>query len=205
MLLATESMYDRALERLGKFHQRRVCSRTSASTEQSYALEAVQKRRQHVDIRFSRPYNRSGRQQSPRFRQRSFRSRLERNITRNDNYRHAALADRRPNGVLEHEGHLHGIRNKLAVDTALTEEILRMRFLEVTATDLSGWDVGRYRQHGSAASLRVIKTIDKMKVSGPAGPRAHGEFSRQLSFTRRGEGGHLLVADVNPFDRLSGA
>jgi hypothetical protein len=80
-----------------------------------------------------------------------------------------------------------------------------MRFLEVAAADLSGWDVGSYRQHGSAASLCVIKSIDKMKVSGPAGPRTHGEFSGQLSFTRRGEGGHLLVADVNPFDRLSGA
>ncbi|MCY1303966.1 hypothetical protein D9M70_536980 [compost metagenome] len=62
---------------------------------------------------------------------RTFRRLLERDITRNDNHRHAALADGRTHGTVQHFGHLRRIGNQLDKMAAFAEEFLRMGFLKI--------------------------------------------------------------------------
>jgi hypothetical protein len=76
-------------------------------------------------------------------------------------------------------------------------------FLKVAAPDFARRDLSRYCQHRSAAAVRVEQTIDEVKVAGPARAGAYRKSARDLRLARSGEGGHFLVSDVDPLDRLS--
>ncbi len=88
---------------------------------------------------------------------------------------------------------------------AFAEQVLRMGLLEVTAADLRGRDLRGDRQHGDAAAMRVEQAVDQMQIAGAAGARAHRKAPGHLGFAGGGEGGDLLVADMDPFDGAAAA
>jgi hypothetical protein len=75
--------------------------------------------------------------------------------------------------------------------------------LKVAAPDFARRNLSRYCQHRSAAAVRVEQTIDEVKVAGPARASAYRKSARDLRLARSGEGGHFLVSNVDPLDRLS--
>ena len=63
VLLAAERVDDRALQRLGELHQRRVRAGAAAAAEQRDALGVVQQRGQRVELVVRRPDDGAWRQQ----------------------------------------------------------------------------------------------------------------------------------------------
>ena len=86
----------------------------------------------------------------------------------------------------------------LAEMTAVAEDPLRMRFLEVSAAQLTARDVRGDRQHRHAASLAVVQTVDQVQVPGPGTPCAHAQLAREVRFRAGRKGADLLVAHVYP-------
>ncbi len=205
MLLAAERMHDRALQRLGELHQFGMRAGTAAAAEQGHALGAIEQRRECSELRLGWPHHRLRRHQADSRRQRPFRRSLQLDIAGNDNHGDTALAGCGADRVFQHERHLRGIGDQLAIDAEFAEQVLRMRLLEIAAADFARWNVRGDCQHRRAAALRVIKTVDQMQIAGTAGAGTHRELARDLRLPRRREGRGLLMPDMHPVDRLAHA
>ncbi len=112
----------------------------------------------------------------------------------------AGLCDGGAHGDLKQARKLCGDADHLAVATALLEEILRMRLLEVSGADLLRWDVRGDGEHGDAAAVTVEEAVDEVQIAGAAASGADGELAGEVRFGSGGEGGDLLVTDVRPFE-----
>src|SRR5690625_7937484 len=55
-------------------------------------------------------------------------------------------------------------------------------------------------EHGHAGTLRVIQTIDQVKVPGPRGPRSYRKFASHRGFSRGRKGSCFLMPDVHPLN-----
>jgi hypothetical protein len=88
--------------------------------------------------------------------------------------------------------------------TALTEQLLGMGLLEVTAADLATGDVGGESQDRNTAAMGIVEAVDQMQIARSTASSAHGELPRQVGFGSRGKGGCLFVAGGNPLDIVSG-
>lgn len=55
-------------------------------------------------------------------------------------------------------------------------------------------------EDGCIASRRIVETVDQVHIAGAAASAAGGEFTRDLCFRTRGEGGRFFVPDVYPAD-----
>ena len=56
----------------------------------------------------------------------------------------------------------------LVVDRAILEDALGVGFLEVSATNLAGGDVGSNRQHRSVGAVGIVETVDEVGVARTA-------------------------------------
>src|SRR6202022_4414059 len=74
-----------------------------------------------------------------------------------------------------------------------------MRFLEISGSDLSGWNMRRDREHRSVAAMRIEKSVDKVKVAGDAAARAGREFPAELGLGAGCERAGFLVTHMDPF------
>jgi len=61
------------------------------------------------------------------------------------------------------------------------------------------------RQHGCAASVRVVQALGQVGVAGSAAAGADRQPAGELRLRRSGERCGLLVADMNPLNALSSA
>ncbi len=101
----------------------------------------------------------------------------EKHLTGNDDHGDPAPFECGAHRDLEDTGKLLGNAHQLAVDAALSEDLLRMGLLVILTANLFSGDVRGDREHGYAASLRVVQTVDEMKVARTAArgdrPRGH--------------------------------
>ena len=88
----------------------------------------------------------------------------------------------------------------LVVDRAILEDALGVGFLEVSATNLAGGDVGSNRQHRSVGAVGIVETVDEVGVARTARAGAHGQLTGHLGLGACGKGRGFLVAHVNPVD-----
>jgi hypothetical protein len=86
---------------------------------------------------------------------------------------------------------------------AFAEQVLRVRFLKITATDFGGRNLRGDGEHRRAAAMRIEQAVDEMQIAGTARPRADRKLAGDLRFARGGKGCDLLMPDVNPVDCLS--
>ena len=90
------------------------------------------------------------------------------------------------------------MRDHLAEVTAVGEEPFRMGFLEVSAAKLAARYMRGDRQHGNAASMTVIQTVDQVQVARSRTPRTDAQLACEVRFGAGGKGARLLVAHVYP-------
>ncbi len=95
------------------------------------------------------------------------------------------------------------IGNQFAIVAAFAEQILRVRFLKIAATDFGGRNLRGDGEYRRAAAMRIEQAVDEMQIAGTARPRTHRKLAGDLRFARGGKGGDLFMPDVNPVDRLS--
>jgi hypothetical protein len=91
------------------------------------------------------------------------------NVARDDDQRHAALADRLADRDLEGARHLVGARDELAVMAALVEERLGMRLLEVAAASDA--------EDRNTRAVAVEQAIDEVQIARTAAPGANCELT----------------------------
>src|SRR5215469_16568967 len=90
------------------------------------------------------------------------------------------------------------------VVTALREEVLRVSFLEVVASDFQARDVCGDGQDRNTTAIAVIESVDQMKISWAGATRTHSQLSRQMRFGARDKSGGLLMPHMNPAKVLAG-
>jgi len=88
---------------------------------------------------------------------------------------------------------------------ALREEMLRVGFLKVSAADFVTRNLSCNGKDGNTAAMTVIESVDQMKVSRTAAPRADGQLARQVGLGAGRECSRLFVAQMNPFELPSSA
>jgi hypothetical protein len=94
------------------------------------------------------------------------------------------------------------LRHQLNVVTAFLEQVLGMRSLEVIDPDLSARDVGGDRKHRYVVAVGVEQTADEVEVAGATAAGADRQLPSEVSLGASCEGGSLLMANVDPFDRF---
>jgi hypothetical protein len=119
---------------------------------------------------------------------------------RQGNHRNTALRDGGLHGNLQDTGHLLGMGHQFTVMTALGEEMLRVGFLEISASDFFAWNLRRNRQHWDATAMAVIESVYQVQVSRPATSGTHRQMPGQMSIRSRRERGGFLVSHGNPLD-----
>jgi hypothetical protein len=82
--------------------------------------------------------------------------------------------------------------------TALREEVLRVRLLDVVASNFAARDLCRNRENRDAAAMAIVKAVDEVKISWTTAACAHGQLAGQMGFRTGGEGGSFFVSDMNP-------
>jgi hypothetical protein len=134
VLLAFEGMDDRRLQTFGERDDLIMRAGAARSAQQGYATVRVQKRREAIEIALRRDHH--GRRRDERLGGGRFGRRLQRDVTRHDQHRDAALRRRLVNRHFQHARHLAGAGDQLAEMAALAEQLLGMGLLEVAGADL---------------------------------------------------------------------
>ena len=106
----------------------------------------------------------------------------KRDVTRYCNDGDPAFGDRRLNRNLQRARHLLRFRDEFAVVTALCEEMLRICFLEVVASDFRTGNLRGDRQNRNPAPMTIVESVDQMEISGAAATRTHSELSGKMRF-----------------------
>ncbi len=78
-----------------------------------------------------------------------------------------------------------------------------MSLLKISAADFSAGYLRGDGQHGHAAALAIVETVDQMQIARTAAPGANRQCSRKMRFRSRGEGCRLFVSYVNPLQDSS--
>ena len=123
-------------------------------------------------------------------------------IARQDHDRDTAPAERVLDRDAQQARQLLRLADQLAVVTALREQSLGMRLLEEPRPDLSARNVGSERQHRRTAAMRVVETLDEVRVARAAATGANREPPAELRLRPGRERGRLLVVDVDPLDAI---
>jgi hypothetical protein len=97
---------------------------------------------------------------------------------------------------------LISVGDQLTVLTALPEQTFRMSLLKVPAPDFSYGNICRNRQDWHPATVAIVESINEMRVSWSAAPRADSKVSRKVSFVTSRKCGTLLVSKVHLGDVL---
>jgi hypothetical protein len=198
-LLASQRMHDRCVQRARHPDQRVVGAGHSRAAEDCDVLAGVEQVRGPPQRRVVGPPHRPGGLDGP-CQPIGFAGRREEDLAWHHHDGDAVLLYRGPHRHLEDaRRHLRGA-DQFAVDAALTEQVLGMRFLEVLRPDLAARDVRRDREHRHPAALGVEQSVDQVQVAGAAAARAHRELTGQRCVGGRGERRRLLVPDVLPGD-----
>ena len=152
VLLAAQRVHDRRFQLAGKLDHLVMRTGAAGSAKQRDAAAAIQQIGQAVQLVIVRSYDRFRRQQ-PRW------DRLgqwtQRHVARNDDDGYALLPDRDAHGAHQHLRQLIRVAHQLDVMTALLEQMLGMRRLEIVGADLGARDVSGDRQHGHAVAMGV--------------------------------------------------
>src|SRR5258706_9929018 len=85
----------------------------------------------------------------------------------------------------------------------IPEQVFRMSCLEIIDSDFAAGDVGGDCQNRHAIALAVEQAVDQMKVAWTAAPRTYSKASGKMGFSPRCKCRSLLVAHMDPVDRLS--
>ncbi len=200
MLLAAQRVDHRALELLAEGKKLIMGTGTARAAKQRYATGVIQQIGEDFQVGGARHDDRGRRQQAEGGWWRRIEGLLKRHIAGNDDHRNTALAHCLPNGDLQGARHLTGMRHKFAIMAAFLEQALGMGLLKIARADLSGRDMRRDRKNRHARTMAIKKAVDEMQISRAAASGAHGERACQMRFGTGGEGGDLLVADMQPCD-----
>jgi hypothetical protein len=109
------------------------------------------------------------------------------------------------NSNLQDARHLLRLRNHFAIVAAFTEKVLRMRLLEVVASNLPARNVCSDSKDGHTAAMTIAKAVDEMHVTRATATRAYGKASRQMRLGASGKCRSLLVPHRYPLDAISRA
>ena len=104
-------------------------------------------------------------------------------------------------GVVQDNASLLSRVHHFAVAGAFLEDGLRVGFLEELRADLARWDVASNGEDLGAVAVGVVKPLDKVSITRAARGSAHGQLAGGERIRLRGEGGSLLIADVDPLNR----
>ena len=199
--LPRKAVHDRRIQRFGEPEQFGVSACGSRAAEDGHARSGVEDVRRAAQRLVVRTQHRSGRQHRSGVPLAVGKLGLE-HLAGDHQYRDTVLLDRGAHRDLDQAwGHLR-CADQLAVDAALAEQLLRMRFLEVSGADLAQRDVRSDRQHRHPGALGVVETVDQMRIARPAAAGTHRQPTGQRRVGGRGEGRRLLVAHVLPRDVL---
>src|ERR1700728_3235021 len=97
----------------------------------------------------------------------------EENLTRYHDNGDAPPLNRGPHRHLDDAQRHFRLADELAIHAALTEQLLRVRLLEVLRANLIQRYLRRDRQHRNASALRVDQPIDQMQIARPTAAGAH--------------------------------
>ena len=172
----------------------------SRAAQEGDALIAIEQRGKPVQIVVRRRDDRRFWQQSLDLRRRRGRCRLQSDVARDDNDRHATLADRFADRDLEDTRHLRCGRHELAIVTAFLEQRLGMCLLEIPAADLGAWDLRGDCEHRHARAVAVKKAVDEVQVAWPAASGTDRELAGQVCLGAGREGADLFVPHMDPLD-----
>src|SRR6202000_3007903 len=89
---------------------------------------------------------------------------------------------------------------QLAVMAAFAEQFLRMRLLEIAGTDLSRGNLCRDGEDRYPRAMAIEEGGGEMQVAGTATAGADRERAGEMRLGAGGEGGHFLMADMDPLD-----
>src|SRR5262249_29328782 len=96
--------------------------------------------------------------------------------------------------------HLIGAGDELAKMAALSEQLLRVRLLEIAGADFPRWNLGGDGQHRHARAVAVEQPVDEREIARPAAAGADRELTREMGLGTGRKGCDFLVPDMNPFD-----
>ena len=83
-----------------------------------------------------------------------------RHIAWQGNHCNPASRERSLHRNLEYARHLGRLRDQLAIVAALSKEIVRVSLLKISAADFNAWNLCRDSQHGYAAAVTIVKTVN---------------------------------------------
>src|SRR6516164_13726 len=140
----------------------------------------VQQRSEPVEIAFVGYHDWPRRQKACGLRERRVDSRLQCNIPRDHDDRHAAPADCLADRDLQYTWHLVGPSDQFAIVAALAKEILGVGFLEIPGPDLVRRDVRRYGEYRHARAVAVEQAVDQVQIARPAAAGAERKLTSQM-------------------------
>ena len=197
-LLAAERVQDRGPQRPCELHELIVRAGAARAGEDGHPARLVQHLggvRQRLVVRHDH-----GRDGPDGGRPRAGRRVVEEHLARHHDHRDAVPLQGGAHRHLQHPGKLGGHADQLTVDAALTEQLLRVRLLEILPADLLRRDMRGDREHRHPAAVGVVQAVNKVQVARSAAARAHRELARQRRLRRGGERRGFLVPDMGPGD-----
>jgi hypothetical protein len=100
----------------------------------------------------------------------------------------------------KHCGQLRRMGNELTIVAALTEQLVRVGFLEISSTDFRTWDLRCDCKNRDARTMSFKQAIDQVQVAWTTAPGTNGEFASQMGFRAGRKSRGLFVPRMNPFD-----
>src|ERR1700744_2511606 len=81
---------------------------------------------------------------------------------------------------------------------AFPEQILGMRFLEISRTNFSGGNMGCNREHWYARAMAIEEPVDQMQIAGSAASGADRKRAGQVRLGAGGKRRNFFVAHMHP-------
>src|SRR6202035_169301 len=180
VLLALQRVNDRSLETLGESYDLHMSSLTARAAQHRHAALSVQQCGPSIQRFICRRHGGSRWQKIRRVRISSRSGWLQRDVAGDDDHRNAAIGDSLTDRELQRALHLIGTGHKLAIVTALLEQLLRMRLLEISGADLARWDLRGDGEDRHTGAMTIKQAVDEMQVSRPATTGTDRKLSRQM-------------------------
>jgi len=83
---------------------------------------------------------------------------------------------------------------------ALSEEMLRMSLLKISAADFPARNLSCDRKDGNAAPMTIVETVNQVQVPWAAASGTHGQFASEMCLSAGGERRHFLMSYVYPLN-----
>jgi hypothetical protein len=92
------------------------------------------------------------------------------------------------------------LRNQLTIVAAIFEQVVWMRLLKVTTSDLVTWNLCCNRKYRHAIPMAIEETVDEVKIARATTASAHSDLSCEMGLRSGSKRGCLFVPHMHPFD-----